>query len=82
LADVSHEILLKYCSFYKALPDAAKESAKEKLFDWIDADKSGKVSFREFKSAMIATWYEKIPSHILSPDAPFMTQTSFGGVTV
>jgi hypothetical protein len=54
------------------------------LFDWIDADKSGKVSFREFKSAMIATWYEKIPAHILSPiePQPFMTQSDFTKVSV
>ena len=50
------------------MSDAAKEQAKEKLFDWIDADKSGRVSFREFKAAMIATWYEKIPAHILSTE--------------
>jgi hypothetical protein len=70
LSPVCDEILVKYCSFYAALDDAAKESAKERLFDWIDADKSGRVSFREFKSSMIATWYEKIPAHILSPVDP------------
>ena len=32
LSPVCDEILVKYCSFYAALDDAAKESAKERLF--------------------------------------------------
>tara|TARA_B100000787_G_C15962767_1_gene193928 strand:- start:2 stop:139 length:138 start_codon:yes stop_codon:yes gene_type:complete len=32
----------------------------------MDKDKSGKVSKREFKSTMIATWSGKIPDYLMT----------------
>jgi hypothetical protein len=56
---------MEYYEIFKSMNDAQRDAAIEKLFDYIDADKSGKISLREFKTVMLAAWYEKIPSGIL-----------------
>ena len=42
-----------------------KTVAIEKMFDWMDVDKSGKVTVREFKTSLIRAWYCQMPPGIL-----------------
>ena len=39
----------------------------ERLFEWIDTEKLGKLSFREFKSIIIRAYNKKLPIGILEP---------------
>jgi len=57
--------------------EAQKEKSITNMFEWMDKDKSGKVSRREFKSAIIAVWHGKCPPHILDSSVNFMTETNW-----
>ena len=41
--------------------------AVERLFEWIDSEKLGKLTFREFKSVIIRAYNKKLPAGILEP---------------
>jgi hypothetical protein len=63
---VIHAILCKFSEPYKALDAEAQSVACEKLFDWMDIDKSGSVAYCEFKSSLERAWYGLLPADIFS----------------
>ena len=61
---VIHMILSKFSEPYKALDPEQQNAACEKLFDWMDVDKSGSVAYCEFKSSLERAWFGLLPAGI------------------
>ena len=53
-------------SFGESLTDEQKEILLEKMFDWLDTDNSGKVTFFEFKVALMRAYIKRsLPEELL-----------------
>ncbi len=50
---------------YKNMDPEQQDEACSKLFDWMDVDKSGKVTLRELKVSIIKCWHCQCPPGIL-----------------
>ena len=58
-------ILNNFSTKYQVLDPEEASVAVTKLFDWMDVDKSGRVTLREFKTSLVRAWYHHIPPGIL-----------------
>ena len=53
-------------SFGESLSEAQKEILLDKMFDWLDNDNSGKVTFFEFKVALMRSYIKRsLPEELL-----------------
>ena len=53
-------------SFGETLSDDQKELLLEKMYDWLDTDNSGKVTFFEFKVALMRAYIKRsLPEELL-----------------
>ena len=53
-------------SFGESLPEDQKEILLEKMFNWLDTDNSGKVTFFEFKVALMRAYVKRsLPEELL-----------------
>ena len=58
-------ILSRYSEQYKNMDAENQAAAILRLFDWMDVDKSGKVTLREFKSSLLRAWQCHLPPGLL-----------------
>ena len=49
------------------MEEGDQAAACVRIFDWMDTDKLGKVTFREFKSTIIRAFHKKLPDGLLVP---------------
>ena len=63
-------VLRKFDEEFAAMELNEQADAVERLFDWIDTEKLGKLTFREFKSVIIRSYNKKLPPGILEKPAP------------
>ena len=53
-------------SFGECLTDEQKEILLDKIFNWLDTDNSGKVTFFEFKVALMRAYIKRsLPEELL-----------------
>jgi hypothetical protein len=60
-------VLRQFDEQFKAMELNEQAEAVERLFTWIDTEKLGKLTFREFKSVIIRAYNKKLPDGILEP---------------
>jgi hypothetical protein len=65
MAPVIRILMTKYLPSFKKMHPKLVGKVLEDFFAWMDINKSNNISMREFKSAMLAAWFNKMPQRIL-----------------
>jgi Ca2+-binding EF-hand superfamily protein len=60
-------VLTKFDEAFAALELCEQAEAVERLFEYMDSEKIGKITLREFKSTIIRAYNKKLPLGILEP---------------
>jgi hypothetical protein len=61
LTPVIKLLMMEYLPIFRDIHNKLKDRVCEEFFDWMDVSKAGQLSLRQFKSGMLAAWFDKIP---------------------